>query len=42
MKPNPTATDGYLAALPRDQRAALEELRAAIKAAAPGAREYVS
>jgi NAD(P)-dependent dehydrogenase (short-subunit alcohol dehydrogenase family) len=27
MKPNPTATDGYLAALPRDQRAALEELR---------------
>jgi uncharacterized protein YdhG (YjbR/CyaY superfamily) len=42
MKPNPTATDGYLAALLRDQRAALEEPRAAIKAAAPGAREYVS
>lgn len=42
MKPTPKTTDEYLAALPRDQREALEELRATIKAAAPGAREYIS
>jgi len=36
------STDAYLAALPLDQRAALEQLRAAIKAAAPKAEECVS
>ena len=34
--------DAYLATLPDDQRAALETLRAQIKAAAPGAREVFS
>jgi uncharacterized protein YdhG (YjbR/CyaY superfamily) len=37
----PTTIDGYLAALPVDQRAALQKLRAQIKAAAPGAVEYI-
>lgn len=37
----PTTVDGYLAALPADQRAALQKLRAQIKAAAPGAVEYI-
>jgi uncharacterized protein YdhG (YjbR/CyaY superfamily) len=34
--------DAYLAALPKDQRAALEKLRKDIKAAAPGAEECIS
>lgn len=34
--------DAYLAALPQDQRAALEVLRAQVHAAAPGAREVFS
>jgi uncharacterized protein YdhG (YjbR/CyaY superfamily) len=37
-----TTTDAYLAKLPDDQRAALEKLRKAIKAAAPKAEEVVS
>lgn len=37
----PTTVDAYLAALPLDQRAALQRLRAQIKAAAPGAVEYI-
>ena len=38
----PTTVDGYLLALPRDQRAALQELRETIAAAAPGAIETIS
>ena len=38
----PETHDAYLAALPADQRAALEVLRAQINAAAPGAREVFS
>ena len=39
----PAATvDGYLAALPEEQRAALEKIRHAIKAAAPNAEEMIS
>jgi uncharacterized protein YdhG (YjbR/CyaY superfamily) len=34
--------DQYLAGLPKDKRDALEKLRAAIKAAAPGATEGIS
>lgn len=34
--------DDYLASLPEDQRHALEQLRAAIRAAAPGAEECIS
>jgi uncharacterized protein YdhG (YjbR/CyaY superfamily) len=37
----PTTVDAYLAALPPDQRGALQKLRAQIKAAAPGAVEYI-
>lgn len=37
----PTTVDAYLAALPPDQRAALQKLRSQIKAAAPGAVEYI-
>jgi uncharacterized protein YdhG (YjbR/CyaY superfamily) len=37
-----TSTEAYLAKLPDDQRAALEKLRKAIKAAAPKAEERVS
>ncbi len=37
----PTTIDAYLAALPADQRAALQKLRAQIKAAAPRAEEYI-
>jgi uncharacterized protein YdhG (YjbR/CyaY superfamily) len=37
----PATVDAYLAALPADQRAALQKLRAQIKAAAPGALEYI-
>lgn len=42
MKHPPTSTDEYLATLPRDQRGALEELRTAIRAAAPDAQESIS
>ena len=34
--------DDYLAGLPRDQRAALDKLRSAIRAAAPKAEECIS
>ena len=37
-----SAVDDYLAALPPDQRAALEHLRATIRAAAPDATEAIS
>ena len=37
----PTSIDAYLAPLPADQREALQKLRAQIKAAAPGAVEYI-
>lgn len=37
----PTTIDAYLAALPADQREALQKVRAQIKAAAPGAEEYI-
>jgi uncharacterized protein YdhG (YjbR/CyaY superfamily) len=40
---SPEATvDAYLAALPADQRAALQDLRATIKAAAPEAAESIA
>jgi uncharacterized protein YdhG (YjbR/CyaY superfamily) len=42
MNATPATTDEYLAALPRDQREALEELRTAIRAAAPDAQETIS
>jgi uncharacterized protein YdhG (YjbR/CyaY superfamily) len=38
----PATVDDYLAALPDDRRAAMEELRQAIKAAAPDATELIS
>lgn len=38
----PKSVDTYLAALPKDKREALAKLRAAIKAAAPGATEGIS
>lgn len=38
----PTGVDDYLAALPEEQRAALETLREMIKAAAPGATQAIS
>jgi uncharacterized protein YdhG (YjbR/CyaY superfamily) len=38
----PKTFDDYLAALGKDQRAALQKLRKIIKAAAPGAEEYVA
>lgn len=38
---HPTTIDAYLATLPADQRVALQTLRAQIKAAAPGACEYI-
>jgi uncharacterized protein YdhG (YjbR/CyaY superfamily) len=38
----PTSVDDYLAALPEEQRAALEELRKTIKAAAPAATESIT
>lgn len=41
-KPKAITHDEYLAALPRDRRAALEELRSTIKAAAPEAKECMS
>ncbi len=41
-KPLAGDVEGYLAAIPKDARAALEELRRAILAAAPGASEVIS
>ena len=41
MAAKPKTFDEYLAALGADQRAALEKLRKMIKAAAPGAQEYI-
>lgn len=41
MAVKPTTFDEYLAAVSDDQRAALEKLRKAIKAAAPQAEEYI-
>lgn len=38
----PTSVEEYLAALPADQRAALEKLRKTIKAAAPEAAETIA
>ena len=40
--PKPESIDAYLARLTSDKRAALEKLRRAIKAAAPGAEECIS
>jgi uncharacterized protein YdhG (YjbR/CyaY superfamily) len=42
MSPSPNTVDEYLEALPDDQRAALEQVRAMIKAAAPDAAEAIS
>ena len=42
MKTKGQTFDGYLAALPAEQRAALEQLRQTIKATAPNAEEYVN
>jgi uncharacterized protein YdhG (YjbR/CyaY superfamily) len=39
MADKPANTDEYFSRLPSDQRAALEQLRDAIRAAAPGAEE---
>jgi len=38
----PTRVEDYMAALPEEQRAPLEELRRAIRAAAPSATETIS
>lgn len=40
--PDPVTVDDYLATLPEDRRGPMEALRAAIKAAAPGATEVIS
>ncbi len=42
MKTKPKTIDAYLAAVSDDKRVALEKLRKAIKAAAPGAEECIS
>lgn len=42
MKSPAASIDAYLAALPDDQRAALEVLRGQIREAAPGAEETIS
>ena len=42
MKAAPATIDDYLAPLPADQRAALQDLRRQILAAAPGATECIS
>jgi uncharacterized protein YdhG (YjbR/CyaY superfamily) len=42
MARKPKTIDEYLAALPTDQRAALEKLRRTIRAAAPAAEECIS
>jgi uncharacterized protein YdhG (YjbR/CyaY superfamily) len=39
---DPTTVDDYLATLPDDRRAAMEEMRAAIKAGAPDAQESLA
>ncbi|HEY6203677.1 MAG TPA: hypothetical protein VI056_11635, partial [Candidatus Limnocylindria bacterium] len=41
-KAAPKTVDGYIAAAPKEQRAALERLRKTIKAAAPRATEGLS
>ena len=41
-KGKPATVDGYLAALPEDQRVALQRLRKIIHAAVPGAEERIS
>lgn len=38
----PTTVDEYLAALPDDRRAAMEQIRAAVRAGAPDAEEAIS
>jgi uncharacterized protein YdhG (YjbR/CyaY superfamily) len=40
--PDPVTVDDYLATLPEDRRGPMEALRAAIRAAAPGAVEVIS
>ena len=42
METTPATTDEYLAALPPDQKEALEKLRMTIIAAAPSAQETIS
>jgi uncharacterized protein YdhG (YjbR/CyaY superfamily) len=42
VSPAPKDVDAYLAALPDDQRTALEDVRRTIKAAAPEATEAIS
>ena len=42
MAPKAKTVDGYIAAAPKEQRAALEKLRKTIKAAAPKATEGLS
>jgi uncharacterized protein YdhG (YjbR/CyaY superfamily) len=42
MKDAPATIDAYLARLPDNQRAALQDLRQQILAAAPGAKEVIS
>ncbi|MEX0741710.1 MAG: DUF1801 domain-containing protein, partial [Phycisphaeraceae bacterium] len=42
MGPTAKDVDTYLGALPEEQRAALEKLRATIRAAAPDAAESIS
>ena len=41
-KDDPAAVDQYLAGLPADRRAALEDLRQIIRATVPGVRERIS
>jgi uncharacterized protein YdhG (YjbR/CyaY superfamily) len=41
-KANPTSIDGYIASAPKDIQKLLEEIRATIKAAAPGAEETIN
>ena len=40
--PDPTTIDEYLATLPDDRRAAMEEIRQAIRSAAPDATEVIT
>ncbi len=42
QKTKPNTIDEYIAGLPKDSQTKLEELRAAISAAAPGAEESIS
>ena len=42
MSPVAASVDEFLAAIPPDKRAALEDLREAIRAAAPGATELIN